>query len=429
MVVAIARALEFVHPSKTSDAILLTLMAATFLGLTLRLSAAIDRERGALRHANRELEAARGHWRMVFDASPDALISFDGSALHAHLTALRGETETLAETARRHLLEEDFLRLIRVMTANRSAKTLFGHNLTQARFAPGYFNAFCDALEGTDSGGVMPPFEIRILDPDGPDTDLQVHVRLTTPPGAAPWSLCLSSYVDVSAAHRLARAEAEARHAAERAHQARNDFLAAMSHDIRTPLNGVLGMAQAMAQEPLSARQRERLEVIRSSGEALSELVDRLTNHAAPADSEPAATSAPGPGLRILAAEDNSVNRMVLKALLEQLSVEPTLVENGEEAVMAWESATWDLILMDVQMPVMDGPAATMRIRAREAVLGRQRTPIVAVTANTLPHQVESYFAAGMDDVVRKPFSVTELFEAISGALEPSEPEAGRRSA
>ena len=120
--------------------------------------------------------------------------------------------------------------------------------------------------------------------------------------------------------------------------------------------------------------------------------------------------------LRILAAEDNDVNRMVLKTLLGQLGIEPTLVENGAEAVRVWESAHWDMILMDVQMPVMDGPTATMTIRAREAVTGRARTPILAVTANTMPHQVASYHAAGMDDVVAKPLNVRDLLAAVIAA-------------
>ena len=78
---------------------------------------------------------------------------------------------------------------------------------------------------------------------------------------------------------------------------------------------------------------------------------------------------------------------------------------------------------MDVQMPQMDGPTATMTIRAREAVLRRVRTPILAVTANTMPHQVASYRAAGMDDVVSKPLNAGELFAAVWAAAEPSEAE------
>jgi signal transduction histidine kinase/CheY-like chemotaxis protein/cytochrome b561 len=118
--------------------------------------------------------------------------------------------------------------------------------------------------------------------------------------------------------------------------------------------------------------------------------------------------------LRILAAEDNDVNQLVLKTLLAQVGIEPTIVENGEEAVAAWEREDWDLILMDIQMPVMDGPTATRLIRRREAETGRGPVPIIALTANAMTHQSESYRAAGMNGLVAKPIKVGELFAAIS---------------
>jgi signal transduction histidine kinase/CheY-like chemotaxis protein len=93
-------------------------------------------------------------------------------------------------------------------------------------------------------------------------------------------------------------------------------------------------------------------------------------------------------GVRVLAAEDNDVNQLVLKTLLSQAGIEPTLVENGRQALDAWETQTWDIILMDIQMPVMDGVVATRAIREREAETGRTRTPILAVTANAMTHQV-----------------------------------------
>ena len=134
--------------------------------------------------------------------------------------------------------------------------------------------------------------------------------------------------------------------------------------------------------------------------------------------------------MRVLAAEDNAVNREVLKALLAQFDLEPTIVDHGAEAVRAWESAHWDLILLDVQMPVMDGPTAAMTIRAREALTGRARTPIVAVTANTQAHQVASYRAAGIDDVVGKPINVSELFAAMVAVVSATEERAsGKRVA
>ncbi|CAN7299511.1 ATP-binding protein [Phenylobacterium sp. LjRoot164] len=122
--------------------------------------------------------------------------------------------------------------------------------------------------------------------------------------------------------------------------------------------------------------------------------------------------------LRVLAAEDNTVNQLVLKTLLHQIGIDPHIVENGVEAVRAWESGEWDVILMDVQMPVMDGPSACALIRGREALEGRERTPIIALTANAMAHQVAEYMAAGMDGFVPKPIEVGRLFEALQQVLE-----------
>jgi CheY-like chemotaxis protein len=72
------------------------------------------------------------------------------------------------------------------------------------------------------------------------------------------------------------------------------------------------------------------------------------------------------------------------------------------------------VVLMDVQMPVMDGPAAVREIRAREAASGRSRTPIIALTANAMIHQVSEYIAAGMDGHIAKPIEVRSLFETLA---------------
>jgi len=122
--------------------------------------------------------------------------------------------------------------------------------------------------------------------------------------------------------------------------------------------------------------------------------------------------------LRILAAEDNAVNRLVLKTLLGQFDIEPVIVDDGAAALQAWERETWDIILMDVQMPVMDGPTASRAIRLRERETGRPRTPILALTANAMNHQIASYREAGMDGFVAKPIVIERLFEAIAGALD-----------
>lgn len=125
------------------------------------------------------------------------------------------------------------------------------------------------------------------------------------------------------------------------------------------------------------------------------------------------AEGAPDARLRILAAEDHATNQMVLRTLLNQFGLDVHIVSDGAEAVEAWAAGEWDVILMDVQMPVMDGPSATHEIREREQALGRRRTPILALTANALSHQTAAYLAGGMDGVVTKPIEAASLIEAL----------------
>jgi len=129
--------------------------------------------------------------------------------------------------------------------------------------------------------------------------------------------------------------------------------------------------------------------------------------------------------LRVLAAEDNAVNQLVLKTLLHQMGVDPTVVDNGRLAVEAWETGDWDVILMDIQMPVMDGLTATAHIRARELATGRTPTPIVALTANAMSHHVDQYVSAGMNGHVAKPIQAADLYTALTTAAVPAQVKPG----
>ena len=125
--------------------------------------------------------------------------------------------------------------------------------------------------------------------------------------------------------------------------------------------------------------------------------------------------------VRVLIADDNPTNRLVLQTLLSHLGVASESVRNGVEAVEAWSQGRWDVILMDIHMPEMDGLDASRAIRRQEAESGRLRTPIVAVTASVLTHETEAYFGAGMDYVIAKPIEPQRLLEVLEQGLSRSQ--------
>jgi len=119
----------------------------------------------------------------------------------------------------------------------------------------------------------------------------------------------------------------------------------------------------------------------------------------------------PLPAMRLLVAEDNTTNQIIIRAILESLGHQVTLMNNGREALEMVQRQDFDMILMDVQMPVMDGPTATREIR-RLAGAG-SKAPIIALTANAMAGDRESYIAAGMNDYVSKPIDPKRLVEAL----------------
>jgi CheY-like chemotaxis protein len=116
----------------------------------------------------------------------------------------------------------------------------------------------------------------------------------------------------------------------------------------------------------------------------------------------------------VLAAEDHPANRLVLQALLEPVGVAVSFVENGLEAVDALSMGGFDLVLMDVNMPLMDGVSALAAIRALPGPAAR--TPVHMVTANVFEEDVRRYLAAGADGVLKKPIDVRELFALVDRA-------------
>ena len=123
--------------------------------------------------------------------------------------------------------------------------------------------------------------------------------------------------------------------------------------------------------------------------------------------------------LRVLLAEDNAVNQRLASRLLEKHGHTVVVTSNGRQAVQAFDEVAFDLVLMDVQMPEMDGFEATAAIRARESEKGTH-TPVLAMTAHAMTGDRERCLAAGMDGYVPKPIQAKELFRAIEGFIAPA---------
>jgi CheY-like chemotaxis protein/anti-sigma regulatory factor (Ser/Thr protein kinase) len=124
-----------------------------------------------------------------------------------------------------------------------------------------------------------------------------------------------------------------------------------------------------------------------------------------------------GRSLHVLVADDNMINRTLVKRVLEKAGHYVSLASDGREAVEASEGRRFDLVFMDIKMPVMDGLEAARAIREREALCGEHRTPIVALTANAFAEDREQCFEAGMDECLVKPIKVAELQSCLERVL------------
>jgi CheY-like chemotaxis protein len=122
--------------------------------------------------------------------------------------------------------------------------------------------------------------------------------------------------------------------------------------------------------------------------------------------------------MRVLLAEDNELNALLAMRILGHLNIDVVHVEDGEEAVARLEQDRFDAVLMDCRMPNMDGYEATRTIRARERAQGKDRMPIIAVTANALTGDMEKCLESGMDLYLAKPYSVEQLSEILDAAVQ-----------
>jgi two-component system, sensor histidine kinase and response regulator len=163
-------------------------------------------------------------------------------------------------------------------------------------------------------------------------------------------------------------------------------------------------------------------EAVQSAAEVIYEPVRRAPLHAAiaraltgvkPSEVLVAELSTTARGQQVLVVEDNPVNQALAKAMLEKAGCTVDTANDGEVAFSVWQTGRYDLVLMDCQMPIMDGLEATRRIRRIEAAEQRPHTRIVALTANAFKEDQDACFAAGMDDFLAKPFSFQQLMDVL----------------
>ena len=240
-----------------------------------------------------------------------------------------------------------------------------------------------NAVKFTDRGGVL--VSIRLCGRDGAAASLRIDVT-DTGPGLAPDDI----------------------------QRVLQPFEQGDRFDTRAHDGAGLGLALATR---LAAHLGGSLDIDSAPGEGseFSVTLPVVVSDEAPPEPEAVAPSAPGAhaGLRVLLAEDNAVNQVLGVALLQRDGHKVRVASNGREALEAVRDEAVDLVLMDLQMPEMDGYEATVRIRALDAARGR-RTPIVALTAHGDAHERRRCLAIGMDDFVGKPLDWPALRRTLA---------------
>ena len=237
--------------------------------------------------------------------------------------------------------------------------------------------------------------------------------------------------------------------------RSREKFLADMSHEIRTPMNGILGISTLLQKTNLTSDQQFYLQIIQESAQKLLGMINSIheitgstegkTEFSAevkvdsqaeiltsyPETEKPTAMIYPSeeriqntklPNLRVLLAEDNDINQFLAKNMLRHWGFECSVANTGEEVLDLLREKDFDLILMDIQMPVKNGVEVTQEIRQFPNP-EKRNIPIIALTALTVKGDEKKYLAAGMNACLTKPFKEKELFQTIERLFEEKENE------
>lgn len=210
------------------------------------------------------------------------------------------------------------------------------------------------------------------------------------------------------------------------------DFMAVVSQEVCTPLHGIVGLTDRLEQEVVRREKgRDYLAILRASTGALTSLTNDILDYAClfsfqltfdKATPEACDTQTqtqtqtqphlPRQGASILVVEDNRVNQMLARKQLSQLGHTASVAENGQEALDILSTQRFDLALMDIYMPVMDGIEATRQLRARGEIL-----PILAMTSSMIAKDADACLAAGMQAVITKPVSLSKLGKVLDHHL------------
>jgi CheY-like chemotaxis protein len=200
----------------------------------------------------------------------------------------------------------------------------------------------------------------------------------------------------------------------------KDTFLAINGPEIRNQLNAIIGTVELMLETPLNPEQTEYLQVLKSSSRALLELMSSgmdLSNvqEHKPVDAPPSAALQDQDylPLNILLVDDAPENRMLFNAFFKHSPHTMSTVENGAIAIDMYTSGDYDLILMDIQMPVKDGLTATKEIRQWEKNNGVTPCHIIALTSHAMQEDVEKSIAAGCNAHLTKPINKKKLFDVV----------------